>query len=337
MKKIFLLYILLTSIIIAQLDEPDGSTIALYLFNTGTGDTLYDVSDNNLHGILKSGATWHPEGGISFSNGAYVEIPHNELLNPKNESWTIEAVIRTKIDVLNNESPTNTNSLLTKNDGDFSNGYNIHFDWEEQTVHALIDDSTNTPFNFSVGTPFTFTEWDNHHIAFVYDKNANKLKIYLDNVLGETIDTELKEITSSAPLYIGKYEQISVGYTQYFFGVVKKLKFSNIAKDPSDFILTNINNHLVHNTLPGSFKVDQNYPNPFNPTTTISYSIPKSGYVTLKVYNILGKEISTLVNKKETAGNYQITFDAKNLPSGAYIYRLSSNNNTLSKIMILQK
>ncbi len=337
MKKLFLLFILVTSIIFAQLDEPDGNTIALYLFDTGTGETLYDISDNNLHGILKGGATWHPEGGISFSNGAYVEIPHNELLNPKNESWTIEVVVRTKIDVLNNDSPTHTNSLLTKNDGDFSNGYNIHFDWDEQTIHALIDDSTNTPFNFRVGTPFTFTEWDNHHVALVYDKTANKLKIYLDNVLGEVINTDLKEITSTAPLYIGRYNQTSIGYTQYFFGVVKKLKFSNIAKDPSDFILTDIDNHLFSNTLPESFEVKQNYPNPFNPTTTIDYQIAKSGYVTLNVYNILGKEVSTLVSENLIAGNHQITFDAKNLPSGAYIYRLSNNNKTLSKIMILQK
>lgn len=337
MKKIYLLYILFTSIAFAQIDVPDGNTIALYLFNTGSGDTLYDISGNELHGILKDGASWHPEGGISLSNGTYIEIPHNELLNPKDESWTIEVIVRSKIDVLNNDSPTNTNSLLTKNDGDFSNGYNIHFDWEQQTINALLDDSSDTPFNFNVGTPFTFTEWENHHVALVYDNTSNNLKIYLDNILGNTIDTELKEITPTAPLYIGKYEQSSVSYTQFFFGVVKKLKFSNIARDPADFILTDIGENKTENNSPQLFELHQNYPNPFNPSTTINFQLPKSGFVTLRVYNILGKEVATLVNKNLIAGNHSMTFDGQNLSSGAYIYRLTSGSNNISRVMILQK
>jgi len=89
--------------------------------------------------------------------------------------------------------------------------------------------------------------------------------------------------------------------------------------------------------IPHEYKVEQNYPNPFNPSTTIRYSIPKEGLVTLKIYNTLGEEIQTLVNEIKQTGNYDITFDAENLSSGVYLYRLSAGNFTENKKMILLK
>ncbi len=91
------------------------------------------------------------------------------------------------------------------------------------------------------------------------------------------------------------------------------------------------------NDIVNKFILKQNYPNPFNPTTTIKYSIPTSDFVTLKVYNILGKEITTLVNRKQAAGNYEINFDASNLTSGVYIYQLNSGKKVQVKKMILLK
>ncbi len=79
----------------------------------------------------------------------------------------------------------------------------------------------------------------------------------------------------------------------------------------------------------------QNYPNPFNPTTTIIYRIPELSFVTLKVYDVLGNEIKTLVNEEKTAGNYEIDFGGKELPSGVYFYKLNSNNFSMTKKMIL--
>ena len=83
--------------------------------------------------------------------------------------------------------------------------------------------------------------------------------------------------------------------------------------------------------------LNQNYPNPFNPTTTISFSIPSSAFTSLKVYDILGNEVATLVNEEKPAGEYDITFDASALTSGVYLYRLNVGNISEMKKMILMK
>ena len=86
-----------------------------------------------------------------------------------------------------------------------------------------------------------------------------------------------------------------------------------------------------------SFTLDQNYPNPFNPSTTISFSLSSDQFVTLKVYNAIGEEVTTLVNGKLTVGVHKINFDAKQLSSGFYIYRLQSSGSVQAKKMILLK
>jgi len=91
------------------------------------------------------------------------------------------------------------------------------------------------------------------------------------------------------------------------------------------------------NNIISKFELSQNYPNPFNPSTTISYSIPKEQFVTLKIYNSIGQYISTLVNKNEPAGKYQINFDAGKYSSGIYFYKLNAGNFSKTKKMMLLK
>ncbi len=96
------------------------------------------------------------------------------------------------------------------------------------------------------------------------------------------------------------------------------------------------------NNLPKKFNLSQNYPNPFNPTTIINYSIPENinmdlNNVTIKIYDVLGREVSTLLNEIKQPGNYQIEFDASNLPSGVYYYRLQASEFVQTKKMLLLK
>lgn len=88
---------------------------------------------------------------------------------------------------------------------------------------------------------------------------------------------------------------------------------------------------------PDQYGLEQNYPNPFNPSTTIKYWVPEEGFVTLKVYDILGNEVASLVNERRAAGTYSTTFEASKLASGIYIYTLRAGTFTESKKMILAK
>ena len=89
--------------------------------------------------------------------------------------------------------------------------------------------------------------------------------------------------------------------------------------------------------IPGEFYLSQNYPNPFNPTTTISFKLPESGKVILKIYNIMGEEIKSLVEGYKEAGIYTVKFNADRHPSGMYLYRLNTNGFTETKKMLFMK
>lgn len=93
----------------------------------------------------------------------------------------------------------------------------------------------------------------------------------------------------------------------------------------------------IPGTIPTNFVLKQNYPNPFNPTTNIEYSVPKSGHISLKVFNMLGEEVATIFEGNQNAGNYLATFNASHLPSGVYMYRLQSDNVSITKKFVLIK
>jgi Secretion system C-terminal sorting domain len=122
----------------------------------------------------------------------------------------------------------------------------------------------------------------------------------------------------------------AVNLGSYF--IVDDLAFEGISVDVNE----------TDNTIPNEFSLEQNYPNPFNPSTKIRYSIPSTSSgetqkVTLKVYNMLGNEVATLVNEEQTAGNYKISFNPSGLSSGIYLYKLQSGNFVQTKKMIYLK
>jgi hypothetical protein len=110
----------------------------------------------------------------------------------------------------------------------------------------------------------------------------------------------------------------------------------NITYDTANnCVVTGLQN--LQSELPKQYYLSQNYPNPFNPVTKINFAIPRSGLVVLKVYDILGKEVATLVNDVKHAGSYLIDFNGSALSSGIYFYRLESNGYVNTKKMMLIK
>lgn len=92
-----------------------------------------------------------------------------------------------------------------------------------------------------------------------------------------------------------------------------------------------------NNSIPASFELAQNYPNPFNPTTNIKFALPKEGNIKLVVYNMLGQEVAELVNGFKSAGSYSVEWNANNLSTGVYVYRLEANGSVMTKKMMLIK
>ncbi len=110
---------------------------------------------------------------------------------------------------------------------------------------------------------------------------------------------------------------------------------STVWADMSPAIVLGV--ETANNEIPTVYNLAQNYPNPFNPSTTISFSVPKAGLVTMRVYNLLGQEVAELVNEQLAAGNYDVNFNASSLTSGVYFYTITSDNFVATKKMMLVK
>ncbi len=187
-------------------------------------------------------------------------------------------------------------------------------------------------------------QWKNDQkITYTYDSNSNLISSLFEVWYGywtnESRKTYVYDSFGKLILGIGEgwLENKWQAYDQWFefhdsFGNIS----STIASTINVFYskLTNISDEEI---LIADYSLYQNYPNPFNPSTVINWQLPVSGHTTLKVYDILGNEIETLIDKQQSPGNYSITFNAKNLPSGVYFYRLKSETILLTKKMLLLK
>ncbi len=147
---------------------------------------------------------------------------------------------------------------------------------------------------------------------------------YVDGDQTEYVDYDLSGVLQEA--HTAEYKIKVRDYNNHYsdFSSIVSINFSRMNKISSG------NQSYVYN-------LDQNYPNPFNPTTQISYSIKSAGQVTLKIYNMLGQEIASLVNERKEPGNYSVTFNASDLPTGIYVYKLTANDFTDTKKLMLVK
>jgi hypothetical protein len=260
-----------------------------------------------------------------------------EVGNEVNGEWlgTIPSVVA-KIDTaykIIKSHGKKTELTLYYNKDCYSNGSNEMFRWVNQQLSATMrngldyvlisyyeDDCNNLQPNWQA-------VFDSLHVLFPNSKigigecgttSANKYA-YIDRYYKMHVTT---------PNFIGGYfwwyfKQDCVPYTSSLW-----------ARMNNDIgTVTNINPTVV----PLSAYLGNNYPNPFNPTTKIDYAIPQNGFVSLKVYDLLGRELSTLVNETKTAGKYSVDFNAGNLAAGIYFYKLTTANYSEVKKMMLVK
>ncbi|WP_290660959.1 T9SS type A sorting domain-containing protein [Ignavibacterium sp.] len=187
--------------------------------------------------------------------------------------------------------------------------------------------------------------------------NVNWSKSQLNDSLWN-LKLNISQLTNTNPLFFTMPVQIKVtrvGFADTLitvfndqqnqeFNIPIRGQINSMAFDPNNYILKNLNVTVdVGDKIgsPNQFVLEQNYPNPFNPTTKIRYTIPDVGselaQTVLKVYNILGNEVATLVNEYREAGSYEIDFDASALTSGVYFYKLTNGNFSDVKKMILMR
>lgn len=179
---------------------------------------------------------------------------------------------------------------------------------------------------------------------------GNEIKLTVANIseLYPAEGVEVKLVKSSSSLSFSKesetielIEAKTEAKALFTFDVVRSAPVNQ--KDTIEFMISDANglmmtkSFIFNYTVPKEFKLEQNFPNPFNPTTTIQYQLPAEARVTLKVYDILGSEVATLVNEVQEAGYKEVQFNGINIASGMYIYRLTSGKFSSIKKMMLVK
>ena len=144
----------------------------------------------------------------------------------------------------------------------------------------------------------------------------------------------LNNVSDTTAVFSG---QVDNEYAFYSIAIdsVGNRELTPLSPDVITNIITSINSNSE--TLPKKYLLYQNFPNPFNPYTTIKYSVPHTSFVNIKIYDILGREVKTLVNEEKVAGNYTIKFNGSNFASGVYFYRMHANNFYQTKKFILLK
>jgi len=173
--------------------------------------------------------------------------------------------------------------------------------------------------------------------ALTWEKNEeNDLQYYA------VYRSTTSNFTPSADNKIGvtatnAYEDVSVVSGQTYYYKISAFDYSGNESGISKEVALQITDVNDKASLPKEFQLYQNYPNPFNPSTTISFDLPAASFVNLTLYDVLGKQVATLVDEFKNGGRYDIRFDAKQLSSGMYFYKISAGNFSQIKKFILMK
>lgn len=306
-----------TTILYVQMDllsvvdrAPEVRGIPDQSIGTGEAFTPFDL-DNYLIEFDGDAVDWSYSGNNELT--VSIDGDHVVTVTTPSGSWTgSENITFTATD-------QTAGSLADSDDAIFAVGMGAV---DHAPEVADIPDQTIT-----AGESFTqfdldtyLTELDGDIIAWSYSNNS-ELTVSIDGDNVVTITTPSEDWTGSETITF-----IATDQTSGSLSGSDNATFTVNALGVNDW-----------NKIPGSYRLLNNYPNPFNPTSNVEFHLKAAGEVQLKVYNILGEEVATLVNTEMPAGVHQVTFNATNLPSGIYFYKLLVNDFTASKKMLLLK
>lgn len=283
----------------AQLCTPWSPTISTYA--DGNGDGIVNQAD-----VTPIGFNW---------NKTHTVLEQNKPLAFSQSVLTVDKITSAAKEI-------NVGLKLNVKDADVKNISGIAFVTDYSSSPTIDAVQVNSGSYFS-GTMISYanTEKDVKKVSFgtavIQKQNQNSDASSIVNLKISMTDLKGKLSLTLSDIYLVTEEG------NYF-----RLNDANINLNVTD---------VLDKETVKSFSLIQNYPNPFNPSTVIEYRVPKDSYIQLKVFNTLGQEIQTLVNERKPAGQYRIEFNASTLPSGVYIYRITTENYTELKKMIFQK
>ncbi len=201
--------------------------------------------------------------------------------------------------------------------------------WDVQVVNEPFPVDENSLYRY-----FVWAKTDKDNVTAIFDVEDPSYNVWNDIKANLTTKWQEYSFDFSTPEGANKgrsANQFSMNNNKdklpitYYFDDLRIVKLGSIVS------VENLQE------VPAEFALHQNYPNPFNPSTTINYQIPTAGIISLKVYDVLGREVTNLVNEEKPAGTYNITFNAGNFASGVYFYQLKAGNFVSTKKLVLMK
>ncbi len=251
----------------------------------------------------------------------------------ENASWVNEEYILMTYD--------NSGNMATQERQLWENGA-----WIKSSFSTYQYDSNNKIVTL-LGYVWNENSWVNTwRRTYTYNQNSSLLQNMFESVdennnwvartkTNYTYDSNFNAATAKVESYNGNAWHEVNGYIQMFYNNNQDYIHFAARNCSLEYLLfTDVEDEITNNL---SFSLNQNYPNPFNPTTTISFNLPNAEFVNLKVYDVLGREIATLVNEELTAGQHIKIFNAENLSSGVYFYKLQAGKFSETKKMLLTK
>ncbi len=314
-----------------------------------TGDAWIDNSrttytyENNLQTMMET-ENWENETWVPYIRAQWTYNENGRVTHVLNQNWTNNEWVNTSQSTYTYDGDNCTELLMENwNAGAWETQHKTtyEYDGEGNNIVSISETYmfgfliTSKELNtFSQGLRITSlrqnlagTEWiDASRSTYTYNGNGQQTQFVSENWTGiewqytmQGLYTYDENGNNTEVLTQNWQDNAWVNFMKLTYNYQQMTDVENNKITVKDFQLLN------------------NYPNPFNPSTVICYQLPAESYVTLKVYNLLGGEVATLVDGEKSAGNYQVEFNSEGLPSGTYIYRLESNGKTLSQKMTLLK
>lgn len=310
------------------------------------GDTaivngVVTADSSTLNAANTSGTTpWYIQNGSTPWNGLWVTGSDSTLYKLKaGDSVQVKGVVSENLDGLTGQTATVTR---------LNNATAVRFASGKTLPHAIVLQSgdVGSAGNGSVkAEPYEgmVVRFNNVTVTDTLPTFSDATEFAVNDGSGPVIvrgsDGKAKYSNNRGDIATKKILQIGdkFSYVQgIFYSSFNAYKI--VIRDNNDYgNYTSVGVKEIQGVVPVKFALEQNYPNPFNPSTAIEYSIPVSGMTTLKIYNLLGQEVISLINGYQSSGKHVVQFNAERLSSGVYFYRLQSNANSVIKKMMLLK